>query len=237
MGVNVENIGVYGYGETDPTGTAPSAIGVKGVAKNQVNPSNGTPAFAYGVWGEASDNATSVNYGGYFLAANATGSNYAVYGDALGIGGAPGPGVPTGPTFAGFFNGDVYITNTYGPSDQKLKQNIRTLDGAVGLLMQLNPKIYSYRQAEFPSMALPSGKQYGLLAQEVESVLPELVKENRLPAKFGEDGQMLSPAVDFKSLDYEELIPILVRAIQEQQAQIERQDERIRQLSEALNIR
>ncbi len=234
MGVNVENIGVYGYAETDPTSTAPAAIGVKGLAKNQVNPANGTPAFAYGVWGEASDNATSVNYGGYFLAANGTGSNYAVYGDALGIGGAPGPGVPAGPTFAGFFNGDVYITNTYGPSDQKLKQNIQSLDGAVDLLMQLKPKTYSYRRAEFPSMALPSGKQYGLLAQEVESILPELVKENRLPAKHSPDGQLLEPAIDFKSLDYEELIPILVKAIQEQQAQIDRQDEQLRRLSEAL---
>ncbi len=237
LGNNDENIGVYGYGEADPAGQSMTAIGVKGLAKNQVNPVSGVAAHAFGIWGEASDNATLVNYGGYFLAANATGSNYAVYADALGIGGAPGPGVPSGPTFAGFFNGDVYITNTYGPSDRKLKSDIESLDNAVGIVMQLKPRTYYYRQSEFPGMALPGGRQYGLIAQEVEEVLPELVLNNRQPAKTGKDGRQVSPPVDFKSLDYQELIPILVKAVQEQQAEIDRQAEQIRRLQAALEAR
>jgi hypothetical protein len=237
MGTNNENIGVYGYAETDPTGQAPAAIGVKGLAENQVNPASGVAAMAYGIWGEASNSNTLVNYGGYFLAANAAGSNYAVYGDALGIGGPPGPGVPAGPTFAGFFNGDVYMTNTYGPSDRKLKEDIESLQGAVSLLMQLNPKTYFYRQSEYPGMALPGGRQYGLIAQEVESVLPDLVMDNHQPAKTGANGMQISPAVDFKSLDYQELIPILVKAIQEQQEQLENQAKQIEELKMALEAR
>jgi hypothetical protein len=235
MGTNQENIGVYGYAETDPNGMAPSATGVKGWAKNPINPGSGVTGVAYGIWGEASDNATGVNYGGYFLAANATGSNYAVYGDALGIGGLPGPGIPAGPTYAGYFNGDVYITNTYGPSDQKLKKDIQDLDNAIGLLLQLRPHTYIYRQDEFPGMVLPEGKQYGLIAQEVEQVLPDLVMNNTHPAKYSTDGSLLAPGVDFKSLAYQELIPILIKAIQEQQEQLDRQEQQIKELKAALD--
>jgi hypothetical protein len=233
MGTNFENVGVHGYAELDPN-AAPGpvalvAIGVKGDAQARANA--GTMAIAYGVWGEAVDNQTAVNYGGYFKAANAIGNNYAVYGDALGIGGTPGPGTPAGPTFAGYFNGDVYITNTYGPSDQKLKQDVRSIDGGLGIIMSLKPHTYYYRQQDFPGMALPSGMQYGLIAQEVEQVLPELVKDNVQPASYDDQGNQVTAAVDFKSMNYQELIPILIEAVQEQQAIIEKQQAQIDELN------
>lgn len=162
MGTNFENVGVHGYAELDPNATPGpimlTAIGVRGDAQAQSVP--GTAAAAYGIYGDATNNQTAINYGGYFVAANSmTGTNYAVFGDALGIGGAPGPGTPAGPTYAGYFNGDVFITNTYGPSDQKLKKDIADLDGALDLVMGLKPHTYLYRRSEYPGMALPSGKQ------------------------------------------------------------------------------
>jgi hypothetical protein len=224
MGTNPENTGVHGYAELDPLATPGPlglvAIGVKGDAIAQSLP--GFAGVAFGVWGEAVDNQTAINYGGFFRAANALGFNYAVYGDALGIGGTPGPGSPPGPTYAGFFNGDVYIANMYGPSDRKLKKDIRDLDNALGIVMQLSPKTYEYRRDEFPGMALPGGKQYGLIAQEVEQVLPEIVMDNVNPAKQDQNGNVISQQVDFKSLSYQELVPVLIKAIQEQQEQIEK---------------
>jgi len=239
LGTNWENTGVHGYAELDPL-APPSpvglvAIGVKGEAQAQAL--SGTMAIAYGVWGEASNNLTAVNYGGYFQASNAFANNYAVYGDALGIGGTPGPGTPAGPTFAGFFNGDVYISNTYGPSDQKLKQDVHNLDGALDIVMQLKPHTYYYRYQDFPGMALPSGKQFGLIAQEVEQVLPELVRETVNPAKYDAQGNIVATSVDFKSMNYQELIPILIKAVQEQQAIIEKQQAQIDALTEEVSKR
>jgi hypothetical protein len=236
MGTNPENTGVHGYAELDPLATPGPlgliAIGVKGDAVAQSLP--GFAGVAFGVWGEAVDNQTAVNYGGFFRAANALGWNYAVYGDALGIGGTPGPGTPAGPTYAGFFNGDVYITNTYGPSDRKLKKDIRDLDNALDIVMQLSPKTYEYRRDEFPGMALPSGKQYGLIAQDVEQVLPEIVMDNVNPQKLDAKGNVIAQQVDFKSLSYQELVPVLIKAIQEQQEQIERQEAEIQALRQSL---
>lgn len=59
-------------------------------------------------------------------------------------------------------------------------------------------------------MVLANGKQYGLIAQEVEEVLPELVKS----MKIGDDQE-------FKSVNYNAHIPILIKAMKEQQEEIE----------------
>ena len=233
LGTNLDNIGVYGYAETDPLAFPgpgiTKAIGVKGLALAQCQ--TGAAFAAYGVWGEATDNQTVWNYGGYFLAANGTSANYAVYADALGIGGTPGPGTPAGPTYAGYFNGDVYITNTYGPSDRKLKDDFQDIDHALDIVMKLQPKTYYYRTGEFPGMALPKTRQYGLIAQDVETVLPDLVVNNIQPARFDDNGLIISPAIDFKSMNYQEMIPILIKAVQEQQAIIEKQQAQIDELN------
>jgi trimeric autotransporter adhesin len=237
LGSNMENIGVYGYGEIDPFVTPSpliySAIGVKGIGVGQAF--SGAVTVAYGVWGEAMDNQTPVNYGGFFRAYNGLGANYAVFGDAVCTSCTPGPGNPPGPNYAGYFNGDVYIAGLYGPSDQKLKKDINNLQSGLDLVMKLRPVTYEYRQSEFPSMTLPGGKQYGLIAQEVEAILPDLVMDNTNPARTDADGNVLDPAVDFKSMSYQELIPVLIKAVQELQEQNTKQDVLIQQLTSALN--
>jgi hypothetical protein len=228
MGTNLQNIGVYGYGETDPSWAGnppiPESIGVKGEAINRIPSGMGLPVSAYGVWGEATDNQTMNNYGGYFRAWNGQ-TNYAVFGDGGGFSSGNTP--PTGPIYAGYFNGDVYISGTFGPSDQKLKRDIQSLDGALDIVMQIQPHTYYFREQDYPGMALPEGRQYGLIAQEVEQFLPELIMENVHPATTDPDGNVIYPAVDFKSMNYQELIPILIGAIQEQQELIEKQQAQI----------
>ncbi len=237
LGTHAENIGVYGYGEIDPNVTPSpliyTAIGVKGIGVGQTF--SGAVTVAYGVWGEAMDNLTPVNYGGFFRAYNALGNNYAVFGDAVCTSCTPGPGTPPGPNYAGYFNGDVYIAGLYGPSDQKLKKDINGLDGGLDIVMKLRPVTYEYKHDEFPAMTLPGGKQYGLIAQEVEAILPDLVMDNVNPARTDADGKVLAPAVDFKSMSYQELIPVLIKAIQELQEQNTRQDALIQQLTSTLN--
>jgi hypothetical protein len=70
-------------------------------------------------------------------------------------------------------------------------------------------------------MNLPGGKQYGLIAQEVQTILPELVNNNVHPAKVDSLGNIIVPAFNYLSLEYQQLTGIMIKAIQEQQAKID----------------
>ena len=83
-------------------------------------------------------------------------------------------------------------------------------------------------------MQLPEGKQYGLIADEVKQVFPTLVKQAVQPAKYENDdhrsGKILTDEVSFEAVNYTALVPVLIAAIQEQQAMIEAQQQRIAEL-------
>lgn len=135
--------------------------------------------------------------------------------------------------YAGYFYGNVWSSGTYAGSDRKLKENIADINGESALqkLMQLRPRSYTYKQTgEYKEMNLSRGTQYGLIAQEVETLFPELVKETISPAAIDENGIETGTSVSFKSLNYNALIPLLLKAIQEQQAEID-------QLKQALESR
>jgi hypothetical protein len=124
---------------------------------------------------------------------------------------------------AGKFQGDLEVTGTlHNPSDRRLKRNIREIRDCLPLIGRLAPKEYEYRTDEFPGMNLGKGHQMGLVAQDVEAVLPELVSES-----IGTESLKEKPAgaasvpESYKNVNYMALIPVLVGAIQEQQAQIE----------------
>ena len=140
--------------------------------------------------------------------------------------------------YAGYFEGDVYSsTGVYAGSDQKLKQNIRDFTSAMDIINQLQPKLYQFRHdGNYKLMNLPQGEHYGLIAQDVEKVLPNLVKnskfdadrassfkpaglKNRLTANDKKNGG----TIDFKALNYTELIPVIIKGMQEQQQQIQEQ--------------
>jgi len=97
--------------------------------------------------------------------------------------------------------GDIYTTGTYQGSDLRLKDQVRDLRYGLGEVLQLRPVSYRWKDA---ALAQPT---LGLIAQEVEPVLPELV------AHGTDEAGLLS-------LNYTGLIPVLVKAVQEQEARI-----------------
>ncbi len=71
-------------------------------------------------------------------------------------------------------------------------------------------------------MNLPEGPQVGFIAQQVAEVLPELVVEAvHPPAEDPLDRSLTAEPIRYQALKTIELIPYLVRAVQEQQAEIE----------------
>ncbi|HIE01180.1 MAG TPA: tail fiber domain-containing protein [Thiotrichaceae bacterium] len=98
--------------------------------------------------------------------------------------------------------------NNVSPSDQRLKQNIHSLENAISKLAQLRGVSFNWKDN-----TQNANTQIGFIAQEVETVLPELVSTD-------------SDA--YKSIAYGKLTAVLVEAVKEQQLQIERLENLIR---------
>ena len=142
-----------------------------------------------------------------------------------------GGGTDTSTNWDAFFGGSkgIFVTGSCHPcfvSDEKFKKNIRPIEKGLSTIMSLKPKSYEMKTEEFKDqIQLPKGNQYGFTAQDVESILPELVHSvtaprDRLTPEERKKG-IKKKNLKFKGMEYTTLIPILVRAIQEQQAEIE----------------
>ena len=120
--------------------------------------------------------------------------------------------------YAGYFVGNVNYTGTLtNVSDAKLKYNVNNLSNATNLVMNLKPKSYYYKQdGLFSSLNLSEGLQFGFIAQELETVFPELVSNQVHMNKIN-----TSEKIEYKAVNYIALIPILTQAIKEQQQKIE----------------
>jgi hypothetical protein len=189
--------GVYSVASGNSGGSG-RAIGVLGQA------GYATTGYNYGVIGGINDD--NVNGAGIF---GTTNHNTGVY---------------VGGRYAGYFDGDAYVSGTLttmtlvSPSDIRLKENIVELSseentGNETLLnvMDMNVIKYSYidRPVEDSDTAQVIAKvtevtkkqlHYGLSAQELQKIYPDLVIE-------GQDGYL--------GIKYVELVPILIRSIQE----------------------
>ena len=104
------------------------------------------------------------------------------------------------------------------PSDARLKEQIRPLSYGLSELLRLQPVTWKWK-------AEPEGRrQLGLVAQEVEHVLPEVVQHDPDPDR---------PL----GLNYVGLMPVTIKAIQEQQSLIEDQHKRLTEQQEQLEQR
>ena len=102
------------------------------------------------------------------------------------------------------FTGPVTATS-FTPSDQRLKEAIRPLAGALAAVLALRGVRYRYRSG-LPGRPLPQGEQVGVVAQEVEKIYPELVTTD---------------AEGYRAVNYAQLAPVLIEAIKELKGQLE----------------
>jgi hypothetical protein len=112
---------------------------------------------------------------------------------------------------------DLYVAGTiYGtvvaPSDISIKENIRDLSLGVDFnkLLDLHPKQYTYKDDTEHKI------HYGLIAQEVEQLYPNLVYSIKSDTDTDE-----STNNNIKSVNYVEMIPILLLKIQDLQNQVD----------------
>lgn len=162
--------------------------------------------------------------------------------------------------YAGYFNGNVKVTGTINgtlvsDSDERLKTNIRDIstDNATALdnVEKLFPISYNYKETEAMRISKEKSREelekmvaagrlpkellektaneelknlvmekthFGLMAQEVQKIYPNLVYEN-------DNGTL--------SINYTELIPVLIQGMKELNAKVEQQNTIIRKLTTA----
>ncbi|WP_026259885.1 tail fiber domain-containing protein [Segetibacter koreensis] len=226
-------LGVYGEGDSYGLfGYSSSSLGVYGSGQS------------YGVYGYSSGGNGSDPY----YPAGVYGYNGS-YGYGVGGYGTNGSGVfgYSSKYYAGYFSGNVFTTGSYLPSDRALKQDITDLTSAMDIISQLHPKSYNFRQdGNYKLMNLPLGKHYGLITEDLEQILPSLVKQTKfdtrmaLPSVKQEPGvtktsapAQASETIEFKALNYTELIPIMIKAMQEQEAKIEALTQLVNKLQNA----
>ncbi len=125
--------------------------------------------------------------------------------------------------WAGYFDGDVWCSGTYYlPSDLKIKKNVSTILNPIDKLMKLRGVEYDMKVDEFPTFSFDKRHKFGVVAQELELVFPEMVAEKEIFStnctKANVDPHL---SMKIKTVNYIELIPVLIEAVKEQQQIIE----------------
>lgn len=104
----------------------------------------------------------------------------------------------------------VYSNNLLNISDARLKTNIKSLNYGLQQILKLHPVQYNWKEGT------ETDTKIGFLAQELRKIIPEAVVGDETKENL--------------AVNYIELIPVLVRAIQDQQKQIEDLKQQVYQL-------
>lgn len=126
---------------------------------------------------------------------------------------------PTSFTYEVDINGAGRITSgTWSASDKRLKENIRNMSNTMQDIMKLRPTTYHFdtKYSEYSYLNLADELQFGLIAQEVEEVFPNLVRQSE---EFDEEGK--PRGFELYAINYTALVPVLIAGMQEQQEVIE----------------
>jgi hypothetical protein len=115
-------------------------------------------------------------------------------------------------------NESIYL-DVFAGSDLRFKENITEVGQSLPLLNQLKTYKYNYKLKEFADNKFPAGGQIGLMAQEVEQVIPELTKKDL-------NGHMY--------VNYTGMVPLLVKGINELEARLKQSEQEIRVLKDLL---
>ncbi len=202
------NTGVIGVVE----GSSTSAVntGFQAVVTSQLNKSNNYGLFSRVAGGVI---AGSINCGVYATATGFAAVTTATQASTLG-------------TYAGYFAGLLYSSSSFTVSDSALKSNVTPEKSNIEKLSQLNPVTYNYiENKDGLKLNLPSELQHGLVAQELEKVYPEMVK-NLLHPLFNDKNEQIGTKA-FKAVNYNGLISVMIASMKEMSAKIINLEDRL----------
>ena len=216
------NYSSYAFGiRTERQGSKYFNLGIAGRSKNSA-----LTGRSIGVQGVASGGQAGWRFGVIGGLADLSGNGAGIFGTTL-----EHVGVQINGRYAGYFNGHVYVDSTITatslitPSDMRLKENVQAIGESASKgvtlenLLSMNVIKYHYKERARPkevtdTLSTPVASadrqqevtHYGLSAQELQQIYPDLVYE-------GQDGYL--------GINYVELVPILIRSIQELKAELD----------------
>ena len=120
------------------------------------------------------------------------------------------------------------ITNT---SDAREKEKIAPISYGLKELLLLQPKSYSWKNKQIDN----GSTHLGFIAQDLKEIVPEVVVDKEWK-NLDENGNKEWVATERLGVNYAEIIPVLVKAIQEQQVIIEAQGEQLKALQAKIDI-
>jgi hypothetical protein len=120
------------------------------------------------------------------------------------------------------------VDGSINTSDARDKKNIRDLNYGLKEIMQLHPIKFNWKDGNNPDDKL------GLIAQELQKVLPEVVKDHAY--KKDSTGRIEKVAATRLGVMYSDIIPVLIKAMQEQQKEIDELKSIIKQSSRSTEV-
>ena len=214
-----------GYGIS---GQIPSnATGLAAVYGNNLRVSGGYGVYGQGfngVVGQTSSQSGFGVYGGNSNTSGGTTSNLGIGVYGIGFNGVYGQTTNTTMGWAGYFTADLgcdgagyALGGWINASDRRLKSDIRKIDNALNKISALDGKFYTLTtKSSGPdgNILVKSRQQYGIIAQDLEKIFPEMVTEKSIFINAGDDTK-------YKTVEYTQLIPVLIEAIKELNVKVE----------------
>jgi predicted small metal-binding protein len=136
-------------------------------------------------------------------------------------------GIASSATVSGYrmrINGSLYCDgNVVAYSDVRKKKNIITIDNALDKVLQLRGVYYERIESKVDERDdLYKGRQLGMIAQEVQEIIPEVVS--------------YAKEIDQYGLDYPKMVGLLVEGIKDQHSIVKTQEETINNMQKDIDM-
>lgn len=118
---------------------------------------------------------------------------------------------------------DVWaVDGTINTSDAKLKENVRDLDYGLKDVLKMHAVKFNWKGSTDKTKI----DKLGIIAQEMQKIVPEVVRDYEYQVNESTGERTKVPAANLGVM-YSDLIPVLIKAIQEQQVQIDKLQEKL----------
>jgi len=150
----------------------------------------------------------------------------------------------TNPAYKLHVNGQVVASNVAASSDKRLKKNIKNLDYGLKDILKLEPVTFQYNG--LGQIEDTDKLHFGLIAQELQKIMPELVEEYTMTEystdinQYGEDEggfkrESVAREENYLLIRDSHIKYALINAVKEQQSLIDAQNDRIEKLEEIVS--
>ena len=135
---------------------------------------------------------------------------------------------------------DIYATNFVTVSDRRTKDNIKDISYGLEEILKLKPVSFDYnkqlkKQKKYNISSNLMKQKLGFIAQDVEKILPEVVKTHDWKVTDESSRTVEYLENNIYGIMYSDVVPVTVKAIQEQQLQIKNQDKKIKNLESEIS--